>query len=153
MSVQSGQPQYQQSQVSQQQQQGVRERSTQNRQAFYSQQQQHNQQRAQHYQQFAQLKAASNISSHPSSASPGSSPTEIRRPNPPVPAAQMTTSYPAAYSNDSAFMAMEYAMSANRAVEQSQDAFASQPTPTQLEAALSDSDMRERLYQAFSGRR
>lgn len=159
MSVQSAQPQYQQSQVLQQQQQGVRERSTQNRQAFYSQQQQHNQQRAQHYQQlqnqnqFAQLKAASNISSHPGSASPGSSPTEIRRPNPPVPAAQMTTSYPAAYSNDSAFMAMEYAMSANRAVEQSQDAFASQPTPTQLEAALSDSDMRERLYQAFSGRR
>ncbi|CAI6100026.1 unnamed protein product [Clonostachys chloroleuca] len=189
MSVQSAQPRYQQSQVSQLQQQmqeqepanvsfnriatgpaqpfdsqppqqGVRERSTQNEQAFYNQLQQGNQQRAQqNYQQlqnrnqFAQLKAASNISSHAGSASPGSSPTEIRRPNPPVPAAQMTASYPAAYSNDSAFMAMEYAMSTNRAVEQSQEAFASQPTPTQLEAALSDSDMRERLYQAFSGRR
>ncbi|CAH0000982.1 unnamed protein product [Clonostachys byssicola] len=188
MPVQSAQPRYQQSQVSQQQQQmqeqgpanvsfnrmatgpaqpfgsqqpqqGVRERSTQSRQAFYNQQQQQNQQRAQHYQQlhnqnqFAQLKAASNISPHASSASPGSSPTEIRRPNPPVPAAQMTASYPAAYSTDSAFMAMEYAMSANRAVEQSQEAFASQPTPTQLEAALSDSDMHERLYQAFSSRR
>lgn len=189
MSVQSAQPRYQQSQVSQLQQQmqeqepanvsfnriatgpaqpfdsqppqqGVRERSTQNEQAFYNQLQQGNQQRAQqNYQQlqnrnqFAQLKAASNISSHAGSASPGSSSTEIRRPNPPVPAAQMTASYPAAYSNDSAFMAMEYAMSTNRAVEQSQEAFASQPTPTQLEAALSESDMRERLYQAFSGRR
>ncbi|CAH0047924.1 unnamed protein product [Clonostachys solani] len=190
MSVQSAQPQYQQSQASQQQQQmqeqgpanvgfsriakgpaqpfgsqqpqqGVRERSTQNRQAFYNQQQQHNQQRAQHYQQlqnqhqFAQLKAASNImeSSQASNASPGSSPTEIRRPNPSVPAAQMTAGYPAAYSSDSAFMAMEYAMSANRAVEQGHDAFASQPTSTQLEAALSESDMRERLYQAFGGRR
>ncbi|VUC22581.1 unnamed protein product [Clonostachys rosea] len=188
MSVQSAQPQYQQPQVSQNQQQmqeqgpanvdfnrmtkgsahpfgsqqpqqAIRERSTQNRQAFYNQQQHQNQQRAQQYQrlqsqsQFAQLKAASNIieSSQTNNPSPGSSPTEARRPNPPVPTAHM--SYPAAYSNDSAFLAMEYAMSANRAVEQSQDAFASQPTQTQLEAALTDADMRGGLYQTFGGRR